>query len=687
MNRIDKLIRSAIKESMDEKADELHSMIQDEDWNPNGPVTISGTDISEEDEFDVEDDYVMDKIKRECEDDPESESCRKHKEYAGLSDGGELEEILYGGQKRLDRNKNGRLDKEDFKLIRGSKKKKEVGEIELSKLKKGGKYKYKKPSFEDEIEYKEKKEYPFGSPMHSFRGKKADAHLMGDDDIESFVSDFDELGEGIGYHDNIDSDHFHEKTGGMYNMGDEDFEDVEEIDVPFNKRRPTDDEYVDFEEMRPTEKKSFFSRMKNKLGLGEEEAVEGNAFTGALDKARKEGDPEFKVGGKKYETKEGKKNLRRFKKLYEQLGTGSTQNQSVPLMWGGSGWQNASNVNMSSLKQVAGEATDKTAQNISAAGYKVYKLGDKLYSNYQGTVNQSVPLMWGGSGWQNASNVNMSSLKQVAGEATDKTAQNISAAGYKVYKLGDKLYSNYQGQIKESIELTESEMIDLIEQIVLEQKSDKSFGGKKPKGMAETEKAQKGSKKENDAYIKSVTQKLKDYLKDGSKGGYETSPKHFPKGNGEFAKMDKMAYQADDTTQEYIENFTAAGQENLVFDEIHPDEDWMSSNIEGSSKTGNNPEWANSVQTGVNKKRNQIRKDNLLGAVKQMAYNKAPQPVVDDAKQGSLGKFGKNFGKDAGKKATKILNQLESKEEKNDVLLSEEFNKMKNLINYNKKTQ
>jgi len=539
MNRINKLIRSAIKESMDEKAEELHSMIQDEDWNPNAPVTISAqsTDISEEDG--VDDDYVMDKIKRECEDDPESESCRKHKEYAGLSDGGELEEKLHGGQKRLDRNKNGRLDKEDFKLLRKSKGKKEVKEIELSKLKKGGKYKYKSPSFEDELEYDEEHEYPSGSPMYSFKGKNAAGHLMGKGDVESYVSDFDrelsrlddvELGEGIG-----------------------DFEDVEEIDVPLNKRRGGDDEYIDFEEMKPTEKKSFFSRMKNKLGLGEEEAVEGNAFTGALAKARKSGDDEFEVGGKKFETKEGK--------------------------------------------------------------YKIKK------------------------------------------------------------------------NVKESVELTESEMIDLIEQIVLEQKSDKSFGGKKPKGLAVTQKAQKGSKKENDDYIKSVTQKLKDYLKDGSKGEYSMEPKIFPKGNGELAKMEKMTYQPDNATSEYIDNFTAAGQENLVYDEIHPNEDWMTSNLEGSSKTGNNPEWANAVDTGVNKKRNQIRKDNLLGAVKQMAYNKAPQPVVDDAKQGAVGKFGKNFGKDAGKKATKILNQLESKEDKNDVLLSEEFNKMKTLINYNKRTQ
>jgi hypothetical protein len=151
--------------------------------------------------------------------------------------------------------------------------------------------------------------------------------------------------------------------------------------------------------------------------------------------------------------------------------------------------------------------------------------------------------------------------------------------------------------------------------------------------------------------------------------------------------MDKMTYQASKPVEEYIENFTAAGMENLVYDEIHPDEEWMRDNIEGSSRTGNNPEWANSVETDVNKKRNQIRKDNLLGAVKQMAYNKAPQPVVDDAKQGAVGKFTKNFGKDAGKKATKILNQLESTQDKNDKLISEEFNKMKNLMNYNKKTQ
>ena len=245
----------------------------------------------------------------------------------------------------------------------------------------------------------------------------------------------------------------------------------------------------------------------------------------------------------------------------------------------------------------------------------------------------------------------------------------------KVYKAT----MNKEKSVKESLQLTESEMIDLIEKIVMEQK--------KAKGMAETEKVQNASKKENDAAMKSVAKKMRDYVKDGSKGEYNENPKHFPKGNGELAKMDKMAYVPDDVTQEYIDNFTAGALENIVYDEKHPNEEWVVDNIEGSSRTGNNPEWANAVDNGVNKKRNKIRKDNLLGAVKAMAYNKAPQPVTDDTKSGPVGKFHKNFGKDAGKKATKILNQLESTNEKSEKLISEEFNKINHLMGYNKKTQ
>ena len=241
-------------------------------------------------------------------------------------------------------------------------------------------------------------------------------------------------------------------------------------------------------------------------------------------------------------------------------------------------------------------------------------------------------------------------------------------------------------KLKESIKLTEDEMIDMIEKIVREEK-DNIKKMSKPKGLATYETAIGKSKKENDDYIKSVTQKMKDYLKDGSKEDYTMDAEHFPESNGQMdKKMPKKAYRASDAVEEYVEAFSSAGQENLVYDEIHPNEDWVTDNIEGSSRTGNNPKWANAVETPVNKNRNKIRKENLLGALKKQAYNKSPQPIVSD-ESGETSKGEKNTSNKSNSKANKIMNQLESTENKKNKLLNEEINKMSNLLNYNRKTQ
>jgi hypothetical protein len=239
--------------------------------------------------------------------------------------------------------------------------------------------------------------------------------------------------------------------------------------------------------------------------------------------------------------------------------------------------------------------------------------------------------------------------------------------GDKTFEVGGKKFN-----VKESIQMTESEMIDFIEKIVLqEEKKLKSMG--KTKGLNVYQKAHTASGKENKEYLQSVVKKMKDYLKDGSKGDYDMNPEIFPKGNGELAKMDKKAYTPSDAVKDYTDNFTAAGLENLDYDEIHPNEDWVTDNIEGSSKTGNNPEWANTGKSDVNKKRNKIRKDNMLAKVKRKAYNKSPQPVVQDTQD--------------GEKANKILMKLESVDEKTTKQMNEEFERMKNLIGYNQKTQ
>lgn len=212
---------------------------------------------------------------------------------------------------------------------------------------------------------------------------------------------------------------------------------------------------------------------------------------------------------------------------------------------------------------------------------------------------------------------------------------------------------------------TESEMVDVIEKIVIEE----AKKGSNPKNV--TKYSQDRSKSENEKNIADVTKKMKEYLKNQSKGSYEANPKHFPKGNGELGEMSKKAYKASNAVEEYVENFTAAALENLDYDDIKPNEKWVEDNIVGSSKTGNNPEWANAVETDVNEKRNKIRKDNLLAKMKKKAYNKAPQPVNDEA--------GENTDK-----ASKIMMKLESVEDKKVI---NEIEKMKDLIGYKKKTQ
>jgi hypothetical protein len=241
-------------------------------------------------------------------------------------------------------------------------------------------------------------------------------------------------------------------------------------------------------------------------------------------------------------------------------------------------------------------------------------------------------------------------------------------------ECGDKYELYLDESTGERFIFSENEIIDIIENIVLEEKKKKKkkTTTRKSDPIKLTRSNQEKSKKENDDYIDSVVKKMKDYLKTGSKGSYEMKPKHFPKGNGELAKMSKMAYVPSDAVGEYIDNFTAAGLENLDYDEIHPNEKWVEDLTMGSSRTGNNPEWANAVETPNNKNRNKIRKDNLLAKIKRKAYNKAPQPILTDKSGGD------------NDKASKIMMKLESQNERKVI---SDIEKMKSLISYGKKTQ
>jgi hypothetical protein len=275
----------------------------------------------------------------------------------------------------------------------------------------------------------------------------------------------------------------------------------------------------------------------------------------------------------------------------------------------------------------------------------------------------------GGSAIKDLAGMEMNMNEKLVGnqKRIDKNKNNkIDAEDFKMLRK----------ESKTTLKLSESEMIDLIEKIVLEEKEKIESNIKnltEPKGLSTYKKAVKASGKENDDYIKSVGKKMKEYLKDGSKGEYETNPKHFPKNNGQIEKMKKMAYEVSKEGEDFLDNYMRPGMENLDYDEIHPNEDWMKDTIEGSARTGNNPEWANAEETDLGKKLNKKRKENKYAKAKRAAYNKSPQPVVSD-------KPGQESGKGLDIK-------VESTESKTGVKLNEEFEKMKSLISYDRKTQ
>jgi len=347
--------------------------------------------------------------------------------------------------------------------------------------------------------------------------------------------------------------------------------------------------------------------MKEEEDMEEQETEEGNAFTGALEDAKKQGKDSFEVDGKKYQVKEAKEK-----------------------------WIQKTDMKKGALRKKLGVPE-----------------GEKIPKSKLNSLKKE--LMKKGEGDKKLSASDSKLLKQV--------------------NLALTLGGLKEG--KDSLQLTESELVDMIEKIIIEQqkKESNSFKMKTPVGLAEVEKANKETGKEYDEQVAKVTKKLKEYLKDGSKEDFTMEPKHFPKGNGELGEMKKKAYKASKAVDEYLDNFAYPGLENTHYDEIKPNDEWLTKNLEGSSQTGNSTEWANSVDTGLGKKVNEKRKKNMYQQEKQKSYKRVAQPI-------------ETAGEHEGEKSLdKMFAKLESTEDKKQKLIKEDLEKMKNMINYNRKTQ
>lgn len=230
----------------------------------------------------------------------------------------------------------------------------------------------------------------------------------------------------------------------------------------------------------------------------------------------------------------------------------------------------------------------------------------------------------------------------------------------KTYPVKETLYRLVDGD--ESALFTENEVIDIIENIVNEEKKKEKDNIKKgvtPKGLGKYEKVHKDSGKENEDYLKSVAKKMIDYIKDGSKGKYETNPKHFPKGNGQLAKMDKKAYEIDEEGTDF--NMEIGGLNIPDYDGKPPKKEYIENQIKGSSTNGNNQDWANAENTGVNDKFAEYFENDQLAKWKDESYGRVPSPVYDELPEG--------------------------KKSKKSKAIKEEFDRMKQLMGYSQKTQ
>jgi hypothetical protein len=273
--------------------------------------------------------------------------------------------------------------------------------------------------------------------------------------------------------------------------------------------------------------------------------------------------------------------------------------------------------------------------------------------------------------------------------------------GDKTMKVGGKTLPVKETR-KTSLKLTEDELIDMIEQIVLEQKvkdiaEKENISKKSPVGLKKTEDVLGKNKKENDDYAKEVVEKMKDYMKDMFSGGnvYEENPEDFPQSNYDMEKDQdhkEKKYHPSDAVEEYIEAFAYPGMTNLVYDEIKPDDEMIEKQIKGDSKNGNAVTGTDGKALGNVSKRSEkvgerFKKnfdENLYGAEQMnVSYKRQPQPVDIAGEKKETG----GLKKGSTAKAQKIMNQLESKEDKKSKIISEEMEKMKNLIGYNRKTQ
>jgi hypothetical protein len=201
---------------------------------------------------------------------------------------------------------------------------------------------------------------------------------------------------------------------------------------------------------------------------------------------------------------------------------------------------------------------------------------------------------------------------------------------------------------KRTLRLTESEMIKVISRMVNESVP----------GMAITKRAQDGSKKENDEYMKDVESKLK---KASSFDGADNP--EFPKQNG---KGEKMVVNSTPEQDEYTATHRGGTLADLDYDQEPSDKfkERLKMALEGDPKMGNSQDAANVLKTdtGKNIGKTSVKKKEIEKKGKEVFWGSRGVQPLD----------------------VKTVN--ESKTNMSSIL-EEEIKRMKKMYGYDEKTQ
>jgi len=201
---------------------------------------------------------------------------------------------------------------------------------------------------------------------------------------------------------------------------------------------------------------------------------------------------------------------------------------------------------------------------------------------------------------------------------------------------------------KKVLRLTESQMLSMIKRIVSESVP----------GMDVTKKAQNQSKSDNESHAKEVADKLKK----ASSFDNNDNPE-FPKPIG---KGEKVARQNTSEEDEIVADNRGGGMEDLNY-ETEPSENFkkrLKMSLLGDKLMGNSQDAANVVKSDTGK--------NILDKVER---KKKKEAAEDNVSWGHSWKEPEN------------VNVVKESKIKFSSILNEEIEKMKNISNYNKKTQ